>query len=135
MAEEAGEENFFLFGLTAEQVVSSRGYYNPHWHFEHEPATRQALEQIRDDHFSANERGIFRPIIETLLDKGDTYMHLADLTAYTQAQERVSTLFADPQAWARKAILNVAGAGKFSSDRSIQEYAREIWHAEPCPVP
>ncbi len=135
MAEEAGEENFFLFGLTAEQVVSSRGYYNPHWHFNNEPATRQALEQIRDDHFSPNERGVFKPIIETLLDKGDTYMHLADLTAYTQAQERVAALFADPQAWARKAILNVAAAGKFSSDRSIQEYAREIWHAEPCPVP
>jgi len=135
MAEEAGEENFFLFGLTAEQVVSSRGYYDPHWHFNHEPATRQALEQIRDDHFSQNERGIFRPIIETLLDKGDTYMHLADLTAYTQAQERVAALYADPQAWARKAILNVAASGKFSSDRSIQEYAKEIWHAEPCLVP
>jgi starch phosphorylase len=135
MAEEGGEENFFLFGLTAEQVVKNRPWYNPRWHFDNEPATRQALEQIRDDHFSQNERGIFRPIIETLLDHGDTFMHLADLTAYTQAQEKVGQLYADPQAWARKAILNVAASGKFSSDRTILEYAKEIWHAEPCPVP
>ncbi len=135
MAKEAGEENFFMFGLTAEQVVASRGWYDPHWHFEHDPATRQALEQIRDDHFSAKEPGIFRPIIETLLDKGDTYRHLADLTAYTEAQQRVSAVYADPQAWARKAILNVAASGKFSSDRTIAEYAKEIWHVEPSPVP
>jgi glycogen phosphorylase len=135
MAEEAGEENFFLFGLTAEQVAQSRGWYNPRWHFDNDPATRQALEQIRDDHFSRDEPGIFRPIIESLLDRGDTYMHLADLTAYTQAQDRAALLFADPQAWARKAILNVAASGKFSSDRTILEYAKEIWNTEPSPVP
>jgi starch phosphorylase len=135
MAEEAGEENFFLFGLTADEVIKTRGWYNPRWHFEHEPETRKALEQIRDDHFSQNERGIFRPILETLLDRGDTYMHLADLTAYAQAQERVGHVYSDPQSWARKAILNVAASGKFSSDRSILEYAKEIWHAEQCPVP
>jgi starch phosphorylase len=135
MAEEAGEENFFLFGLTAEQVANSRGWYSPRWHFDNEPATRQALEQIRDDHFSRSEPGVFRPIIQTLLDRGDYYMHLADLTSYSQAQERVSRLYADRQAWARKAILNVAHSGKFSSDRTIQEYAADIWHAEPCLVP
>ena len=135
MAEEAGEENFFLFGLTAEQVAKSRGWYSPHWHFENEPATRQALEQIRDDHFSCTEAGIFQPIIQTLLDRGDFYMHLADLTSYTHAQERVSQLYANRQEWARKAILNVARSGKFSSDRTIQEYAADIWQAEPCLVP
>jgi starch phosphorylase len=135
MAEEAGEENFFLFGLTAEQVLSGRSWYNPHWHFENEPATRQALEQIRDNYFSPSEPGIFRPILETLLDRGDFYMHLADLTAYTHAQERASQLYADRQEWARKAIINVACSGKFSSDRTIQEYAADIWKVEPCPVP
>jgi starch phosphorylase len=135
MAEEAGEDNFFLFGLTAEQVANSRGWYNPRWHYDHEPATRQALDQIRDDYFSRGEPGVFRPILETLLDRGDFYMHLADLTSYTQAQERVSKLYADRQEWARKAILNVAHSGKFSSDRTIQEYAAHIWRTEPCPVP
>jgi glycogen phosphorylase len=135
MAEEAGEENFFLFGLTAEEVAKNRGWYNPHWHFEHEPATRQALEQIRDNVFSRGESGIFQAIIGTLLDHGDYYMHLADLTSYTKTQERASQLFANRHEWARKAILNVACSGKFSSDRTIQEYAADIWHAEPCLVP
>jgi starch phosphorylase len=135
MAREAGEDNFFLFGLTAQQVADSRGWYDPHWHFEHEPATRQALEQLRDDFFSRGEPGVFRPIVETLLERGDFYRHLADLTAYVEAQERVSRLYADRQEWARKAILNVAFSGQFSSDRTIQEYAAHIWKTEPCPVP
>jgi starch phosphorylase len=135
MAQEAGEENFFLFGLTAEQVQDSRGWYNPHWHYENEPETRAALDLIFSDHFSRDEPGIFAPIRETLLDKGDFYMHLADLTAYVQTQERVSKLYAEPEAWARKAILNVGCSGKFSSDRTIAEYAADIWNAEPCPVP
>jgi starch phosphorylase len=135
MAQEAGEENFFLFGLTAEQVASSRGWYSPWWHYEHEPETRQALDLIFNNHFSEKEPGIFGPLRDTLLTHGDFYMHLADLTAYVQTQERVGKLYADPDAWTRKAILNVAGSGKFSSDRSIAEYAAQIWGAEPCPVP
>jgi starch phosphorylase len=135
MAEEAGEENFFLFGLTAEQVASSRGWYNPRWHYENEPETRQALDLIFSDHFSRAEPGIFVPLREMLLERGDYYMHLADLTSYAQAQQRVSELYGNPDAWARKAILNVAASGKFSSDRTIAEYATEIWNAEPCPIP
>src|SRR6266704_4784301 len=133
MAEEAGEENFFLFGLTAEQVAASRGWYNPHWHYENEPETRAALDLIFSDHFSRNEPGVFAPLRDTLLTHGDYYMHLADLTSYTQAQERLGELYADPHAWARKAILNVAGSGKFSSDRTIAEYASGIWGVKPCP--
>jgi starch phosphorylase len=135
MAEEAGEENFFLFGLTAEQVAGSRGWYNPRWHYENEPETRQALDLIFSDHFSRSEPGIFTPLREMLLEKGDYYMHLADLTSYAKAQERVSELYASPDAWACKAILNVAASGKFSSDRTISEYATDIWNAEPCPIP
>ena len=135
MAEEAGEENFFLFGLTAEQVENSRGWYNPHWHYENEPETRAALDLIFSDYFSRNEPGIFAPLRDTLLTNGDYYMHLADLTSYCQAQEAAGALYAKPGEWARKAILNVASSGKFSSDRTIAEYARDIWNAEPCPIP
>jgi starch phosphorylase len=134
MAEEAGEENFFLFGLTAEQVANSRGWYNPHWHYEHDPETRAALDLISSGHFNHSEPGIFTPILDTLLTNGDYYMHLADLNSYLDADRRLCELYADPDAWARKAILNVAGSGKFSSDRTIAEYATGIWNAEPCPV-
>jgi starch phosphorylase len=134
MAEEAGEENFFLFGLTAEQVQNNRGWYNPQWHYDNEPETRQALDLIFNNHFSGDEPGIFEPIRETLLTRGDYYMHLADLTSYAQAQQRLGELYADPEAWARTAIINVACSGKFSSDRTIAEYAAEIWNATPCPV-
>jgi glycogen phosphorylase len=135
MAEEAGEENFFLFGLTAQQVADSRGWYNPRWHYENDPETRAALDLISSNHFSRYEPGVFAPIIDALLTSGDHYMHLADLKSYMEADQRLQTLYADPDAWARKAILNVAASGKFSSDRTITEYAGEIWQAKPCPVP
>ncbi len=135
MAEEAGEENMFLFGLTVEQVQNSQAWYNPHWHYEHEPETRSALDLIFSDYFSRNEPGVFSALRDTLLTHGDHYMHLADLTSYTQAQDQVGELYANRSEWARKAILNVATSGKFSSDRTIHEYATEIWKAEPCPIP
>jgi len=134
MAEEAGEESFFLFGLTADQVAGSRGWYNPRWHYESEPETRMALDQIASGAFSRQEPGIFNPIVDTLLTKGDAYMHLADLTSYLYADRLLCALYADPQEWACKAILNVAGSGKFSSDRTIAEYAADIWNVKPCPV-
>ncbi|MGD0039349.1 MAG: glycogen/starch/alpha-glucan phosphorylase [Isosphaeraceae bacterium] len=134
MAEEAGEENMFLFGLTVEQVENSRAWYSPYWHYDHEPETRAALDLIFSDYFSRNEPGVFNPLRDTLLTQGDHYMHLADLTSYCQAQERLGALYANPGAWAHKAILNVASSGKFSSDRAIAEYASDIWKVEPCPV-
>ena len=135
MAEAAGEENLFLFGLTADQVAGSRGWYNPHWHYENEPETRAALDLISSDYFSRNEPGVFMPLQDTLLTHGDFYMHLADLKSYLQADQRLVELYANPDNWARKAILNVASSGKFSSDRTIKDYAADIWKAEPCPVP
>src|SRR5512144_611727 len=134
MAEEAGEENLFLFGLTADQVANSRGWYSPYWHYENEPETRAALDLIFSNHFSRQESGVFEPLRETLLTHGDQYMHLADLTSYLEADRRLQQLYADAKGWARKAILNVAASGKFSSDRTIAEYAAEIWDAKPCPV-
>jgi starch phosphorylase len=134
MAQEAGEENFFLFGLTAEQVAGSRGWYNPRWHYDNQPEVREALDLIFSDHFSGNEPGIFAPLRETLLTRGDYYMHLADLASYLEADGRLGALYAEPDAWTRTTILNVAASGKFSSDRTIAEYAADIWHVKPCPV-
>jgi len=134
MAEEAGEENFFLFGLTATQVADSRAWYNPRWHYDNQPEVRAALDLIFSDHFSRNEPGIFAPLRDTLLTQGDYYMHLADLVPYLEADDNLRALYADPNAWARKAILNIASSGKFSSDRTIAEYAADIWHLKPCPV-
>jgi starch phosphorylase len=134
MAQAAGEENFFLFGLTARQVADSRDWYNPHWHYDNEPETRAALDLIFSDHFSRHEPGVFEPLRDTLLTHGDYYMHLADLKSYLEADRRLVELYGNPEEWVRKAILNVAGSGKFSSDRTIAQYAGEIWNAKPCPV-
>ena len=97
MAEEAGEENFFLFGLTAQQVADSRGYYSPQWHYDNEPETRAALDLIFSDHFSRHEPGVFAPLRDTLLTHGDHYMHLADLAAYLEADRRLVERYADPR--------------------------------------
>jgi glycogen phosphorylase len=134
MAQEAGEENFFLFGLTADEVAGSRGWYSPRWHYDNQPEVREALDLIFSDHFSRDESGIFAPLRDTLLTHGDHYMHLADLASYLEADARLCAVYADSAAWARKAILNVAGSGKFSSDRTIAQYASDIWHVKPVPV-
>jgi len=134
MAEEAGEENFFMFGLSAEEVTASREWYSPWWHYQNEPETRAALELIFSNHFSVDEPGIFEPLRATLMDKGDFYMHLADLQSYLHADALLTALYSDGDQWARKAIVNIASSGKFSSDRTIAEYAKEIWDAKPCPV-
>ena len=133
MLEEVGKDNIFIFGLTTGQVAELKGYYNPKWHYEHDTETREALDLIASGHFNTKEPGIFQPILDSLL-KQDRYMHLADLTAYCQTHEKVQALYRDREAWARKAILNVAYSGKFSSDRTILEYAREIWQIKPVPI-
>ncbi len=94
----------------------------------------QALDLIGSDHFSRNEPGVFDPIRDTLLKHGDRFRHLADLTDYARAHHDLAALYADEDAWARRAIINVACSGKFSSDRTITEYANEIWGLKPSPV-
>jgi glycogen phosphorylase len=131
MAEAAGEENLFLFGLTAEQVEGSLGWYNPRWHYDNEPETRAALDLIASNHFSQNEPGIFTPILDALMERGDHYRHLADLDSYAQAHQRLGELYSDREAWTCQVVLNIAASGRFSSDRTIAEYAREIWNVEP----
>lgn len=132
MAEEAGESNFFLFGLTAQQVAESRGWYSPRYHYENEPETRAAIDLIFSGHFDNSESGVFDTIRETLFTQGDYYMHLADLESYLKANQRLGKLYANSEAWTRTAILNVAASGRFSSDRTIAEYANEIWNVKPC---
>jgi starch phosphorylase len=134
MAEEAGEENFFLFGLSAEEVAGSHAWYNPRWHYDHESETRAALDLIFSNYFSRNEPGVFAALEHALLTGGDHYMHLADLTSYLNADRAVCELYANANGWASKAILNVASSGKFSSDRTIAEYAAAIWNVKPCPI-
>ncbi len=134
MAREAGEDNFFLFGLTAQQVADSAGWYQPRWHYQHDAETREVLDLIASDHFSRHEPGAFAPVVHALLDGGDHYRHLADLPDYSRAHADVARLYADQEQWARKAVINVASSGHFSSDRTIAEYARDIWHLEPSPV-
>jgi starch phosphorylase len=89
----------------------------------------------RDNAFSHAEHGVFAPICDVLLTHGDHYLHLADLSAYAHTQEKVGELYRRPEEWARKAILNVGHSGKFSSDRTIAEYAADIWQVKPCSVP
>jgi starch phosphorylase len=134
MAQQTGEDNFFLFGLTAQEVADSRGWYSPWWHYHNDPETRAALDLIFSDYFSRNEPGAFEPLRQALLTGGDHYMHLADLKSYLQADQNLGDLYARSDEWVRKAILNVAGSGKFSSDRTIAQYASEIWNAKACPV-
>jgi hypothetical protein len=114
--------------------AESRGWYNPRWHYENKPETRAALDLIFSDHFSRYEPGIFGELRDTLLTHGDYYMHLADLKSYLEADQRLLDLYASPDEWTRKAVLNVAHSGKFSSDRTIAEYAADIWEVKPCPV-
>ena len=140
--EEAGPENVFIFGLTAQQVADLATHYNPWACIQDDVEIRETLDLISSGHFSAEEPGIFDPIRAALLpgtgpdfgEQGDRYMHLADLRPYINTHQAVDALYGKPEEWARKAILNVARSGKFSSDRAIGEYAREIWRVTPCPI-
>src|SRR5581483_7242206 len=113
--------------------VVPAGWYDPRWHYEHEDDTREALDLIFSGHFNRREPRLFDPIRDALLAHGDYYMHLADLASYTATQSRVAGLYADRGAWGRKAILNVGCSGKFSSDRTIAEYASSIWGGRARP--
>lgn len=131
MAQEAGRENLFIFGMTAEEVAARRNSYSP-WDIYHTDAEiRGAIEAIRDNVFRPQEPSLFLPIVQSLLDFGDHYMLLGDLKSYIAEQEKVNQLYKDPMAWARKVLLNIARSGKFSSDRTIGEYADQIWKIEP----
>ena len=128
--EEVGAENIYIFGLKTEEIAAQRSTYNP-WTFYHSsPSVRRVVDALASNRFCADEPGLFQPIVASLLEHGDFYFNLADFDSYLAAQERVSGDFQNPSLWAEKAILNVARSGKFTSDRTVAEYAREIWGIE-----
>jgi starch phosphorylase len=132
--EEVGEKNFFLFGLTAQEVADFKTQgYNPRSYYEDNEALRLVLDRIREGYFSHGDANLFIPLVDELLN-WDQYMLLADYQSYIDCQDKVSETWRDQALWTRMSILNVARIGKFSSDRSIQEYCRDIWNVQPVPV-
>ncbi len=130
--EEVGDDNFFLFGLTVEGVTAlrKRGYDPWEW-YRNDRRLKQVIDAIASGVFSPGEPGLFRPVVESLLNGGDPYLVLADFAAYCACQDEVEKAYRDPVRWNEMAILNVARTGKFSSDRTIQQYADEIWNVVP----
>ena len=131
MREEVGDDNIFIFGLTASEVAALRPRYDPREPYRANAELARALDMIRDGTFGGGDPGLFRPLIDSLLAGGDRYFVLADYASYVEAQERVSRTYRDTVAWTRMSILNVARMGKFSSDRTIRQYADEIWGVVP----
>ncbi|BDI05697.1 alpha-1,4 glucan phosphorylase [Sphaerotilus microaerophilus] len=134
--EHVGPENIFIFGATTEEVAQIRAKgYQPRAYYERVPALKAALDAIRDGVFSRDEPGRFQPIYDALVNWGDHYLLLADYESYVEAQEQVDALYRNADEWSRRAVLNVAGMGVFSSDRTIAEYANQIWHTRPVLLP
>ena len=133
--EEVGQDNIFIFGLTAEEVsqLRARGY-DPQNQYHSNGQLKEVLDQLDDGFFCRDDPGLFKPIVDSLLKQGDYYLLLADFASYMECQERVSRTYLDPDQWSQKAIINVARMGKFSSDRSIKEYAEQIWQARSVPI-
>ncbi len=133
--EEVGEENIFIFGLKADEVVALRNSgYDPRGYYESNLELKKAIDMIRGGYFSPNDADLFKPVVDALLNLGDYYMLLADYESYIRCQERVSTTYENRREWTRMSILNVARMGKFSTDRTIRQYAEEIWKVKPVPI-
>jgi starch phosphorylase len=129
--EEVGRENFFLFGLTAEEVEKVKmGGYRPRDYYEHNRTLREVIDFIASGALAHGDRELFRPIVDNLLQQ-DPFLLLADYQGYIDAQERVNELWRHPNAWMRSSILNTARMGKFSSDRSIRDYCERVWNIQP----
>jgi starch phosphorylase len=132
--EEVGPENFFTFGLTADEVAARRASgYRPRDHVDHDHELRAALDLIASGFFSHGDRDLFRPLLDSLLER-DEFLVLADYRAYVDCQAEVERVYHSSNDWTRMSILNVARMGKFSSDRTIEEYCRDVWRVEPVPV-
>jgi starch phosphorylase len=133
--EEVGPENFFLFGLTVEQVKELRKKgYDPWEFYRRDRELKAVMDAIASGMFSPKEPRLFQPIVDSLLNHGDAWLVLADFRAYLDTQDQVSKAYLDVERWTRMAILNVARSGRFSSDRTIRQYAEEIWGVGPLPV-
>ena len=134
--QEVGAENFFLFGKTVEEVEGTwRAGYNPKDVYDRNPAVRRVLDALRDNFFNLDEPGLYQPILDALLVHGDRYLVLDEFESYVAKQEEISRIYAEePERWARMCLMNIANSGKFSTDRTIREYAEKIWNIKPCPV-
>ena len=132
--DEVGEENIFIFGLTAQEVAAEVMHYDPQRHLHDHKWMRRAVDSIAAGHFSRGDKDIFRPIVANLLSTRDEYVHLADLPAYVARQQEVDAAYRDRARWNRTSLLNIARMGKFSSDRTVSEYAREIWGVRPAVI-
>lgn len=130
IAEEVGEDNIYIFGLRSEQIreMQQKGSYNSRERYDNDAAVREVMDALASDRFCPNEHGLFRWIFDELVNRGDRYFHIADFPAYVETQQRIDGEYLNEDAWWRKAVLNVARIGKFSSDRTVLEYARDIWH-------
>ncbi|MCK5804342.1 MAG: glycogen/starch/alpha-glucan phosphorylase, partial [Lentisphaeria bacterium] len=136
IVEEVGRENAFIFGMTSQEVQDRRGSYDPWWHYNNDENIRRTIDMaFHDNVFSADEPGLFEDIRRFLFDEGDLYMHFADFQSYADAHAEVQILYDDEEEWTRRAVLNIAASGKFSSDRTVQQYAKEIWDLKPCLIP
>jgi starch phosphorylase len=132
--EEVGDENIFIFGLLADEVVRlKKDGYDPKEYYEKNENLRRVVDMIDDNYFSKKEKGIFKPVIDNLLNQ-DYYCLFADYQSYIDTQDKVSNLYINTEEWTKKSILNVARVGKFSSDRSIKEYAEKIWKVNPVKI-
>jgi len=130
--EEAGADNIFIFGLNTQQAAAQKSSgYNPWDHYRADPELKTALDMIGSGYFCPEQADLFQPIIDSLTEGGDSFLLLADYAGYIATQERVEALYRDQRQWTRRAILNVAGMGRFSSDRTINEYAEKIWGSKP----
>ena len=128
------KENFFLFGLTAEEVRAKRAAgYQPWDYYSSNQELREAIDQISSGGFSGGDSNLFKPLVDSLM-RYDQYLVFADYEAYIKCQEQVSEAYKDPENWTRMSILNTARMGKFSSDRAIREYCEKIWNAKPVKV-
>jgi starch phosphorylase len=125
--EEVGDENIFIFGLKAHEVEAQRASYDPRHFYRTNPALARVVDSLASNVFCPQTPGHFKPIHACLMDHGDEYFHLADFASYIEGQAKVSALYADQKAWTRMSMLNTARIGKFSSDRTIREYASDIW--------
>ena len=141
MAEEVGKENMFIFGMSSDEVIAheQKRDYDPMQIFNNDQDVRKVLMQLINGFYSPNDSELFRDLYNSLLNTqctqyADTYFILADFRSYVEAQKKINAAYADEKEWARKAILNIAASGKFSSDRTIQEYVDDIWHLNKITV-
>jgi len=136
IAEEVGSDNIFIFGHRAHDVVKLQegGHYDPWSYYHGDRELQKVIDSIRDNHFAPDERNVFQDIYKHLMEHGDVYCHLADYRMYIECQEKVSATYTNRDKWAKMAVLNVARMSKFSSDRTIHEYAKDIWGLKPVKI-